>query len=862
MPPMFSLMRRLLPLPCVLFLACSDSGGTGSADAGAPPSGDADGLEEVGAADETTQGDASDTGEPVNCPPSQCVETGTQSCTGGLGYHVCAPDLSGCVDLGEFIPCQDGRTCAAGTCFGGCVVPEIVFVVDQSVAMKGTRYAELYQGLRRVFERTAAGVWYGLVFTGESACDIGGTHVLAKGEPDDLIDALQTAGTGDATELALSTALDSAAALLGNRGEGERIVLLTANESPCGGADGAVAAAARLRERDARLRVLWLGDADGSPFADALAAAGGTEDARVTLDGESVSQAVLDLLSDLDTCCIDPDGDTRGQFCQGGLDCDETNNLVSSSNCVGKSCGDDGCGGSCGVCTQVVGGTTACKDFQCVTTCEAGHHACDPACVPDDAVTSCGDRCDACPAPSGGSAACTPATAGGYECSAVCEAGHHVCGDKCVTDDSPLHCGAGCDPCPGAANAEPACVEGSCALQCNEAHLLCDGACVACPTVGVATTTCADGACVAASCDAGFVPCSPDSGEVATACCDRVIEVLDEAAELAAYPSVGVLWPDQVLAAWHHETAAVGEARVSRGKAGFATVETLSSSASPANGRFTRVSLDALDTPRVAWRGGETPSAATIVIATQKAGTWSSLSVADTFSPVAYQAGDFAFAAGTAEQYAVYTSVDELGYATSNGLSATQAVFADEASTDYNDAPAALLGSDGKLHVLVVEDDNTVALISGLAGVTTRVQVDTIANVGTHRFDLAEKSDGTLGFCWLDNTVAGDRGLLFAEDGDFAKMPVDKEAEESCELAYSKTDQAFLAYRSIKGEIRLAYGPGDGLWTVETVQAPSAKGLGLRWPALGIHPNDAVSVVFWDGDAGDVIHVFFPSDTP
>ena len=34
--------------------------------------------------------------------------------------------------------------------------------------------------------------------------------------------------------------------------------------------------------------------------------------------------------------------------------------------------------------------------------CDAGQHACDDACVSDDAAETCGTRCSPCPAPSDG----------------------------------------------------------------------------------------------------------------------------------------------------------------------------------------------------------------------------------------------------------------------------------------------------------------------------------------------------------------------------------------------------------------------------------------------------------------------------
>lgn len=55
----------------------------------------------------------------------------------------------------------------------------------------------------------------------------------------------------------------------------------------------------------------------------------------------------------------------------------------------------------------------------------------------------------------------------------VCEQGFHICGTSCAPDDDVASCGDRCEPCPGAPNAQPACVDQRCALQC-EAPLLWD----------------------------------------------------------------------------------------------------------------------------------------------------------------------------------------------------------------------------------------------------------------------------------------------------------------------------------------------------------------------------------------------------
>ena len=59
--------------------------------------------------------------------------------------------------------------------------------------------------------------------------------------------------------------------------------------------------------------------------------------------------------------------------------------------------------------------------------CSAGEHACAGACAANDAVTSCGDRCSACPTVANGSATCD-----GTSCGVSCAAGYALCLGACV----------------------------------------------------------------------------------------------------------------------------------------------------------------------------------------------------------------------------------------------------------------------------------------------------------------------------------------------------------------------------------------------------------------------------------------------
>ncbi|MBW2990786.1 hypothetical protein KY348_03710 [Candidatus Woesearchaeota archaeon] len=120
-------------------------------------------------------------------------------------------------------------------------------------------------------------------------------------------------------------------------------------------------------------------------------------------------------------------------------------NIDFSSNggcipdCVGKECGGDGCGGSCGSCS---GGET-CQNGQCVSTCT-------PDCVGKECGgDGCGGSCGSC---SGGE------TCQNGQCVSTCTP--DCVGKECGGDG----CGGSCGTCSGGYN----CVNGVCVSTCSD----------------------------------------------------------------------------------------------------------------------------------------------------------------------------------------------------------------------------------------------------------------------------------------------------------------------------------------------------------------------------------------------------------
>ncbi len=162
-----------------------------------------------------------------------------------------------------------------------------------------------------------------------------------------------------------------------------------------------------------------------------------------------------------------PDGDLRGELCEDDSCC--------WPQCADRECGDDGCGGVCGVCE---GHQAYCREGQCV---------CVPVCLERECGTDgCGGSCGDCPVyhvcSDDGTCVCLP-VCGGKQCGSdncgglcgMCGCGHTCVAYQCVFDAcdgrecGPDGCGGSCGHCP----AGKACVAGRCpagAAQCEDGN--------------------------------------------------------------------------------------------------------------------------------------------------------------------------------------------------------------------------------------------------------------------------------------------------------------------------------------------------------------------------------------------------------
>jgi len=252
---------------------------------------------------------------------------------------------------------------------------------------------------------------------------------------------------------------------------------------------------------------------------DGLVGDGARSDVEVRqADGKSdVREDTLEVRPDLEVLPLD----ANTQEGQAEVEC--------KPNCDGKECGDDGCGGSCGTCGKFGGckedGTCACDYDKCLGTCCAEDEVClnvgcclpdceDKECGEDGCGGICGECSDEQQCGEGGRCECLYEECGSECCQSADEVCHEDacclpdCADKeCGTDG----CGDVCGVCPGpndecqddACVCEPDCVGKECGPD------GCDGLCGEC---GGDLVCSAGGDCIVDPCievcfvfDCGFV---------------------------------------------------------------------------------------------------------------------------------------------------------------------------------------------------------------------------------------------------------------------------------------------------------------------------------------------------------------------
>lgn len=357
-------------------------------------------------------GNVCESGTCVDPCPGAC-NLWTAQCAGAGGYKVCSVDPgTNCPDLGYFIACQPGNQCAGGECTGGCVVPEVMLVVDRSSSMLGDLWDLTEEGLTTFVEDFEADVKFGIrVFPAEEGCTPDDPVGLALDNGTAVIGALTEPATASSTPLA--AALEGLAVPFGDPNQGEHVVLLTDGSETCGDPDDVSVQAMSLRARGTRVHVVGLGTAFDEPLLKAVSADGDGFFYKANSAGEL--KAVLDQIAATVTGCAQPGpGITvcRSQACE--VLCN-----AGFHECAGQCKDNDSvqhCGDLCQPCATDPNGETWCDGQDCHIDCNPGHLWCDGVCA-------------ACPSDPNGGPVCA-----GTSCVVQCDPGWAWCNGKCAQD--------------------------------------------------------------------------------------------------------------------------------------------------------------------------------------------------------------------------------------------------------------------------------------------------------------------------------------------------------------------------------------------------------------------------------------------
>ncbi|MCA9517215.1 MAG: VWA domain-containing protein, partial [Myxococcales bacterium] len=471
---------------------------------------------------------------PVDCTGAPDCTLWAPTCSGNNGYTLCVPDLArGCTATSYFIGCQAGNACAAGVCDGACTVPEVLLVVDRSASLAGPLWDATAAELSAFLRALAPGAKVGVrAFPDGNSCEPTAVPALTS-SPEAAVAALGAPVEG-ATSTPIAAALDGLGGAFGDPNQGELVVLLTDGSESCGAVDDALAAARAIRARGGRLVTIGLGQAFDATLLQRLALAGGGATYAAT-NGDELA-AVLHNLAGEATGCDQPALGLGTRTCQAQqcvLACGAGTHLCGEacvSNDAVATCGD-----RCEPCPDVPGGSPTCNAGVCGSGCNAGFHDCGGTCASDTAVATCGDRCSPCPTVANGAPTCD-----GGACDFTCNQGFHRCGNACVPNDSSATCGARCDACPDDPNGIGVC-EGAttCGTICDSGWHLCSGTCAsndAPATCGSRCEPCPSGA----SCTDGqcLRPCGQNQLQCdnASACCDWTTADVDT----ASFPRLAV----------------------------------------------------------------------------------------------------------------------------------------------------------------------------------------------------------------------------------------------------------------------------------------------------------------------------------
>ncbi|MFT5430346.1 MAG: hypothetical protein ACI9OJ_001020 [Myxococcota bacterium] len=726
-----------------------------------------------------------------------------------------------------------------------------MFVVDRSPAA-GDALDWVAAAVGLVTEEGAAGLEVGArTYPGASSCGVGPSVAPTSSNAAAVESTLLATSPHD--ELPLAAALSELDEEFSTFTERNTVVLMVSGDTRCADDQAAFDAVEALRHRGIRVYVLAVGFGTDNVFLQSLVNRAGTEKLYSASNQTALIGRLRDIIADVGVCCIDPDDDQHGPYCEAGADCNQLDQSVQAPSCEGAVCGDDGCGSSCGTCTAVDNGSAACTDGVCVPQCNDGFHACGDACADSVSPLSCGALCEPCLGTGNGVPACDAGV-----CAITCDPGFHWCGGECVDSTSTEHCGESCEPCASIDDGLATCSAGACGLGCNSGFKLCDGTCAVCPTEpGISGYTCDSDGCAITGCDDGFVACG-DS------CCSTLL--VDVAAAggpepTSAYPSLVVSALGVPHIAYHRVTGTGletgGEVRYATGALESWTTELVAEGANESSGSFTQIRLDGPGDIHIGFRGGDAASSAVIIDATAGASGWDTTTLAETFGAFPYQAGDFGFAVTQSGfGVAAYPSNSLLSFVNSTpGGSASTIASVD--SAQYQRAPSMVISSESLATVLFVESDQRLRIATGGANVWTTETLDpNLGGLGQHRTDLRATQTGFQG-CYFNSQPGAFGVYSVSQSGDeWTTELIDELGEQGCSVAVESTGLVHVTYRRQGGDLVRSTRYPVG-WAPDVLHQATGP-LGYRWPSAAVGKDGSFHAAYFDHDNGRLRYLYRP----
>lgn len=237
----------------------------------------------------------------------------------------------------------------------------------------------------------------------------------------------------------------------------------------------------------------------------------------------------------------------------GNVDCDETGAcIVPTESCTpgyahctsnpDQGCETDlsstatcgSCNGKCPetapVCSLAAGSTAEQPVYECTSGCSnpGTPDLCSGSCVNKlTSATNCGQCGKVCPTVANGQPTCVNGV-----CAITCNNGYHLCGNSCLDNASPDSCGTSCTPCSSGSNARAICNNGTCDFECVYSNYLecSDKSCV--PNDDDNCGTCGNSCASGQRCILGVCRCN--SASCPNGCCDDYEQCLSQSAQNAA----------------------------------------------------------------------------------------------------------------------------------------------------------------------------------------------------------------------------------------------------------------------------------------------------------------------------------------